>query len=149
MLRRIFDGTFSVKRISFQVRIEERKPTAREFLALSKSVGWDDDYTEERVRNHISAPAFGAVAIDEHSGQTIGSVVVITDHSNFYYVKDLFVQPDWQKRMVGTALMETVNRWIDRHAAPGSLVGLYTEESLEMFYRQFGFSPAFGMVRNV
>lgn len=130
-----------------QVRIIERKPTAAEFLLLCASVGWGKSYSEEQVNNHLAAPAFSAVAVDGHSGKTIGCVLLITDHSSFYYIKDLIVHPEWQKRKIGTALMHTITQWLDQHSIPNSLVGLYTGENLESFYRQFGFTPAFGMVR--
>jgi GNAT superfamily N-acetyltransferase/uncharacterized glyoxalase superfamily protein PhnB len=131
------------------VKIVERKPTGEEFLALSRSVGWGDDYSDERILNHLTAPAYGAVAIDEHSNKAIACVLLMTDHSSFYYVKDLIVHPDWQKRRIGTALMNTLMRWLDQHAIANGLVGLYTGENLERFYRQFGFGPAFGMIRRM
>lgn len=129
------------------VKIIERKPTPEEFVSLSKAVGWGDSYSHMQLQNHLTTPAFGAVALDEHSGKTIGCVLLITDHSSFYYIKDLIVRPDWQRRKIGTALMHTVTRWVDKHIAPNALVSLITGENLESFYRRFGFAPAFGMVR--
>ncbi len=114
---------------------------------FSNAVGWGADYSEERIQNHLAAPAYGAVAIDGQTNKTIGCVLLITDHSSFYYVKDLIVHPDWQNRRIGSELMNTLTRWLDQHAIPNGLIGLYTGENLEPFYKQFGFRSSFAMVR--
>jgi hypothetical protein len=43
--------------------------------------------------------------------------------------------------------MEKLNEWLELHAPPEALIGLYTGENLASFYRQFGFRPSFGMCR--
>ena len=57
----------------------------------------------------------------------------------------MMVHPDYQCKRVGTALMQKLNDWLEGHAAPEALVGLYTGENLAPFYRQFGFRESFGM----
>ena len=132
-----------------EVRIVERLPSAQELLALAQSVGWSDFFPMDRVDKHIAAPAFGVVAIDSSSGTTIGCALLLTDHASFYYIKDVMVRPEWQKRRIGTALMNTLMLWLERNAVPKSLVGLYTGENLEPFYKQFGFGSAFGMCKRM
>lgn len=129
------------------IKIIERKPTAEEFIALCESVGWGKSYTGDHINKHLAAPTFGAVAVDERSGKTVGCVLLLTDHSSFYYIKDLIVHPDWQRRQIGSALMAAITRWLDQHSIPNSLVGIYTGENLESFYRRFGFVPVFAMIR--
>jgi len=71
----------------------------------------------------------------------------LSDNASFYYIKDVVVHPDWQSKHVGTALMDALTARIEKNGANKSLVALITPESLATFYRQFGFAPAFAMVR--
>jgi GNAT superfamily N-acetyltransferase len=132
-----------------EIKVVERLPTAQELITLARSVGWSDFFPLDRVDKHVAAPAFGVVAIDTITGRTIGCALLLTDHASFYYIKDVIVDPAWQKRRIGTALMNALMLWLDRNAVPKSLVGLYTGENLEPFYRQFGFSNAFGMCKRM
>jgi GNAT superfamily N-acetyltransferase/uncharacterized glyoxalase superfamily protein PhnB len=129
-------------------RIIKRSPTAKEYQELVKAVGWHIK-TDALVEKVLAAVVFAAVAEDPDSGNAIGCVLLLGDHASFYYIKDMMVHPEWQSKRVGTALMETVNEWLEKNAPDHALVGLYTGENLAPFYRQFGFSPAFGMCRRM
>ncbi len=59
----------------------------------------------------------------------------------------MMVHHDYQRKHIGTALMEKLNAWIELHAPTEALIGLYTGENLAPFYRQFGFRASFGMCR--
>jgi GNAT superfamily N-acetyltransferase len=131
------------------VKIIERVPTVVELLSLKNAVGWSDSQSDDQLNKMVTAPAFGAVAVDTSTNDVVGCVLLLTDHASFYYVKDLMVRPEWQKQRIGTALMHALMRWLDQNAVPRGLVGLYTGENLEPFYRQFGFSPAFGMCKTM
>ena len=149
----VFSGHSSVRESSGQfpssVMIEERLPAPDELLALAESVGWSDNFPPDRIEQHLKAIQYGVVAVDTVTGQAVGCALLMTDHASFYYVKDVMVKPEWQKKRIGTALMNAINQWLDRNAAKGALVGLYSGENLEPFYRQFGFAKAFGMCRRV
>jgi GNAT superfamily N-acetyltransferase len=71
------------------------------------------------------------------------------DHATFYYVKDVMVHSSWQRKRVGTTLMQAINNWLEKNAADNALVGLITGEGLESFYQQFGFAQAFSMIRYI
>lgn len=128
--------------------IVERKPTVEEYLQLVTAVGWKakDIATSQKI---LEAPLFCAVAEENSTNQAVGCVLLLGDGASFYYVKDMMVQPDWQNKKIGTALMQKLNDWLDKNAAPGSLVGLYTGENLAPFYKQAGFGEAFGMYRRI
>ena len=59
------------------------------------------------------------------------------------------VDPAYQHKHVGAKLMTTLTKYIEEHAPHHALVGLYTGENLAPFYRQFGFLPAYGMIRRI
>jgi GNAT superfamily N-acetyltransferase len=130
------------------VRIIERAPDIKEFRDLTSLVGWTPP-VEDRMQTILSAAVAAVVAEDMLSGECIGCALLLGDQASFYYVKDVMVHPDWQGRRVGTALMQGLNKWLDKNGIPGAMVGLFSGETLEPFYRQFGFAPAFGMVRTI
>lgn len=131
------------------IKIVERKPTSQEFMDLKKAVGWWDPFLEESVNRQLAAPIHAVVAIDTKTNETIGCALILGDHASFYYIKDVMVKPEWQKKRIGTALMNALKDWLEANGIKKSLVGLYTSEGLEDFYKQFGFQKSFGMVRSI
>jgi len=75
--------------------------------------------------------------------------LLLGDGFSFYYVKDVVVHPDWQRKRVGSALMQELTRWLDQNAPDKAMVGLFTGENLSSFYRQAHFGSAFGMIRMI
>ena len=131
------------------VRIIMRPPTVKEYQHLASAVGWSLYSKDEIVEKLLTAPLFAVVAEDSKSSEVIGCALLLGDHASFYYVKDLIVHPDWQGKHVGTALMKGLILWLENNAADKALVGLITGENLRSFYQQFGFAPAFSMVRYI
>ena len=131
------------------VKIIERSPTVKEYQYLTSSVGWSLYSGDEVVTKLLLAPVFSVVAEDVSSNQVIGCGLVLGDNASFYYIKDLVVHPGWQAKHVGTALMKALNEWIENNGADRSLVALITGENLAAFYKNFGFTPAFTMIRYV
>lgn len=125
----------------------ERKPTVDEYRKLIKTVGWS--HREAITEKVLAGALIGFVAEDRDSGEIVGCALLLGDDASFYYVKDVIVNPAWQSKQVGTAVMKALTAWLDKNAMPNSLVGLYTGESLAPFYKQFGFKEAFGMQRRI
>jgi catechol 2,3-dioxygenase-like lactoylglutathione lyase family enzyme len=128
--------------------VTERKPTVEEFESLVNAVGWKAQ-SRERTAALLQAPLYAAVAIDDSVNKVVGCVLLLGDGVSFYYVKDMMVDPNYQSKHVGSALMHQLNLWLDANAAPDALVGLYTGENLAPFYRQFGFAESFGMCKRI
>ena len=131
------------------VRIIYRLPTVEEYQHLASAVGWSAYLDEAVVKKLLAAPLFGLIAADSESNETIGCALVLGDNASFYYIKDVIVHPAWQKKHVGSALMKELSHWLENNAANNALVGLITREGLKPFYQQFGFLPAFSMIRYV
>ncbi len=49
------------------------------------------------------------------------------------------VHPDWQGQGIGTVIMAALMGWLERHAAPGSVLGLMAAEGKASFYHRYGF----------
>ena len=131
------------------VKIIARFPTVKEYQDLTASVGWSAFSSHEVVTKLLESPVFAVVAEDEATKQTIGCGLVLSDLASFYYIKDLVVHPSWQSNHVGTAMMKELTNWIEKNGANSSLVALITGENLSLFYKRFGFTPAFAMIRYI
>ncbi|WP_206614422.1 GNAT family N-acetyltransferase [Chitinophaga barathri] len=130
------------------MRIVARKPEIAEYRSLQHSVGWNSSLDDLKVQQALAAALYAVVAEDTESGEAIGCALLLGDGQTFYYVKDVIVRKDWQNKQVGTAIMRALTDWLDHNAAKNAMVGLYTGEGLERFYKQFGFGPAYGMIRH-
>jgi GNAT superfamily N-acetyltransferase/uncharacterized glyoxalase superfamily protein PhnB len=129
------------------VRIISRIPTISEYLNLLSAVGWDKNYDHSLTEKILAAPIYGAVA--EHEGEVIGCALLLSDEASFYYVKDVMVHPNWQRKHVGSKLMKALTTWLDKNAPENAYIGLFTGEKLASFYKQFDFAPVLGMRRSV
>jgi GNAT superfamily N-acetyltransferase len=126
----------------------DRSPTVAEYQQLMKAVGWKKQGVAG-AEVILKAPLYAAVAEDNESNKTVGCVLLLGDGASFYYVKDMMVLPEYQRKHIGTMLMHRVSQWLEKNAASDAIVGLYTGQNLALFYRQFGFGPAFGMTRHI
>lgn len=129
------------------VRVAGRMLTADEYRRLADSVGWTNTQSDDVLQQKLDATLFVAVAENVQTGEAIGCALVLGDGLSFFYIKDVMVHRDWQRKQVGSAVMREVRRWLDAHAPEGALVGLFTGEGLAPFYQQTGFGKAFGMIR--
>lgn len=145
----VSDRVPSAESLPSTVRMVLRVPTAAEFRGLVSAVGWGATSNDAVVEELLSAAIFAVVAEDSATSTAVGCALLLGDHASFFYVKDVMVHPDWQGKRVGTALMQELTRWVETHAPDNALVGLYTGEDLAPFYRQFGFTRAFGMHRRI
>jgi ribosomal protein S18 acetylase RimI-like enzyme len=130
------------------LRIVERLPSVKEFQNLVSAVGWGEK-TETYTEKLLTAPIYSVVAEVITTGEAVGCVLLLGDDLSFYYIKDMMVDPKYQNKKVGSALMEALTKFIEERAPAHALVGLYTGENLMGFYRQFGFAPSFGMTRRI
>lgn len=129
------------------VRVVGRMLTTAEYRNLIESVGWKSTQSDEMLRQKLDATLFIAVAENTETDEAIGCALVLGDGLSFFYIKDVMVNREWQRKQVGSAVMREVRRWLDAHAPEGALVGLFTGEGLAPFYQQTGFGQAFGMIR--
>ncbi len=143
----IGDKKVSSEELPSTIKIIPRSPTVKEYQQLTASVGWSLYSSDEVVTKLLSAPVFAAIAEDTATNEVIGCALLLGDHASFYYIKDLVVHPDWQSKHVGTALMKELTAWLEKNGANNSLVALITGEALGPFYKPFGFTPAFCMIK--
>ena len=114
----------------------QRKPSPEEFIALLQAAGWhvpDPDAVAAALANTCFA------ACVERDGQCVGSGRVVGDGALVFYVQDLIVLPDFQRRGYGTMLMDAIMDYIHRNARPTAVIGLFSARGLEPWYARYGF----------
>jgi N-acetylglutamate synthase-like GNAT family acetyltransferase/catechol 2,3-dioxygenase-like lactoylglutathione lyase family enzyme len=131
------------------VRIIARTPSVKELNQLISSVGWSSSLDDVMKELPQSAIEFVVVAEDMITDEIIGCAFLLGDKTDFYYVKNVIVHPRWQGKRIGTELMKSLNKWLDENAPDHAFVGLHTGQNLAPFYHQFGFEPAYGMIRRI
>jgi GNAT superfamily N-acetyltransferase len=120
-----------------QYEIIEKLPTAEEYRSLRALVGWglhDVDVIERAMPNSL----YGVCAYVD--GVIVGMARVIGDGGLTYYVQDVIVHPGYQRRGIGTRIMDRVMAYIAMHAAQNSVVGLMAATGKEPFYEKYGFT---------
>ncbi len=135
--------------LSQNISIVERTPSINEYRYLASSAGWSPSANDDVIKKILAAALFAVVAKNNSTDEVIGCALLLGDDTTFYYVKDVMVHPTWQRKRVGTTLMQALNDWLEKNAADNALVGLITGEGLEPFYQQFGFAQAFSMLRYI
>ncbi|PWU01961.1 MAG: hypothetical protein C5B52_06340 [Bacteroidetes bacterium] len=129
-----------------EIRIVQRSPNHSELNKLEIAMGWEP--SDERNPQQNSTHIFSVVA-ENPNGEVVGCASLLGDNKNFFYVHNVWVDPRWQNKHIGSALMKALSDWLDQNALPNSSAWLHTNENLAPFYKQFGFSPVFGMYRQI
>ncbi|BDR60807.1 GNAT family N-acetyltransferase [Lactobacillus xylocopicola] len=108
-----------------------------QLIKLYTSVGWTA-YTQspENLSAAVANSLTVITAID--AGQLVGLIRLVGDGLSIIYVQDLLVQPTYQRRGIGTQLL---NLAINQYRSVRQKV-LLTEEAAETraFYEKCGFS---------
>lgn len=59
--------------------------------------------------------------------------------SRYYYIQDVIVLPEYQKKGIGMLLMDAVMAEINRQIPAGGYIALFSARGLEPFYARYGF----------
>ena len=99
---------------------------------------YGSDITQERLRNIFERSWETRIALWD--GEIVGGVYAFSDGELDVSIHGLATHPDFQKRGIGRALMESMVAAFEPHMA----VLLTTEPHNEDFYRKVGFRPLRG-----
>ncbi|HTE28043.1 GNAT family N-acetyltransferase [Flavitalea sp.] len=138
----------SEPRMPDNIQIASRPPSADELEKLIKSVGWGHPAGPRPATGNSAAIAHCVIAKNYDNAEVVGCAFLFSDSAGFYYIKNVIVHPEWQGKLIGTALVKNINDWFEENAPDHSTIALHTGPNLAHFYRRFGFSTAFSMQKN-
>ncbi|HEY0653596.1 MAG TPA: GNAT family N-acetyltransferase [Chryseosolibacter sp.] len=136
-------GTFPLT-----IQIADGAPSRDETRKLCEAVGWAPA-VNAAIDLQIESALYSVVAEDLETHEIVGCAFLVGDDKTIYYVKDVIVHPLWQGKGIGTAMMKKLMGWLDAYGSENATVGLFTGEHLAAFYRQFGFTQACGMYKQM
>ena len=101
-----------VPRTHSSVKIEVRTPTPQEYIKLREAVKWsklDLKTIEQGLQNSI----FSVCATYEQ--EVIGCGRVIGDGAIYFYIQDIIVTPEFQKRGIGKFIMNEIMKYLNKN----------------------------------
>ena len=116
--------------------VKFRSPTVDEFRALRRAAGWfvpEAQAVPEALKNSLAAVCV------EKDGHIIGVGRVGGDGALCFYVQDVMVLPEHQRKGYGTMIMDALMEWIHKTAKPTAVIGLFSARGMEQFYARYGF----------
>lgn len=118
------------------LEIVERAPTIEEYSELRKAVGWNT-LGQEMMEKGLCNSLYSVCAI--YKNKTIGCGRVVGDGAMYFYVQDIIVLPEFQKKGIGKSIMASIMQWLSRHVSDKSFVGLMATKGNSKFYEKWGF----------
>lgn len=117
-------------------KLIEKIPTAKELSELRILVGWGIP-NEKDLKIGLDNSLYGVCVFSEEN--IIGTARVIGDKSTCFYIQDVIVHPEHQRKGIGLSIMKKIMSYIGENACHEAIVGLMSAKGKENFYEKFGF----------
>ena len=120
------------------ITFEENTLTASQFQLIRELTG-RKPLPLLQIENALSAGLYSVLA--KHDERPVGMGRLVGDGSMYWYIQDLFIDPAYQGRGIGKAIMEYLNRHIESASMPNTTttVGLFSAIGKGGFYEKLGF----------
>jgi GNAT superfamily N-acetyltransferase len=118
-------------------QIIEKLPSSEEYLYLRQLVGWNL-LERDVVEKALPASLYCVCAVVDRT--VIGMARIIGDGGLAYYIQDVIVIPEYQRKGIGTQLMNKIMEYIRTNAYNNSVIGLMAAKGKEPFYTRYGFT---------
>ena len=119
--------------------IKHNELSAEEFILLWSSV-WDGPPSLEQTKLAMDHSLFRVSVFDDNN--IIAMARVIGDMGLCYYIKDVVVRPEYQRKGIGSILLKEILSFIDSHGISGSYIAVELAALPDKigFYEKLGFS---------
>lgn len=119
--------------------VKHNELSAEEFVYLWESV-WGQPPTLEQTKLAMDNTLFRVSVFDGE--QIVAMARVIGDKGLCYYIKDVIVLPEYQKKGIGRLLIEELLKFINENGVPDThiFVELCAMPDKIPFYEKFGFA---------
>ena len=116
--------------------IENRKIKVDEFQQMRATTGWamlEDSVVERGLEKDLHSVCVS------YNGKLIGIGRVIGDGAMYFYIQDIIVIPEYQKKGIGNLIMENIEDYIQKNTFNNSFIGLMAANGVKGFYNRYGF----------
>ncbi len=117
--------------------IEYRNPITKEYKLLRDSTNWSK-LDIKIIKKGLSKSLFSVCILHEKNITGMGRVV--GDGSIYFYIQDVIVLPEFQKKGIGKLIMGEIMKYLEKTANNNSFIGLMAAEGVSGFYRKYNFS---------
>jgi GNAT superfamily N-acetyltransferase len=100
---------------------------------------WSGGGRWTRMRWSARLPRFVYAVTARFQGEVIAFARVVGDGGLCFYIQEIVVHPDHQKRGIAETFMEHIVGFLKRNAPKRSYIGVFPRKGLEPFYRRYGF----------
>ncbi len=123
-----------------KLTIKHNELTAEEFILLWETAHWGQGPTLEQTRLAMEHTLFRVSVFD--GDQIVAMARVIGDMGLDYYLKDVIVRPEYQKKGIGRMMIHEILQFINDHGVEGTdiYVELCAMPDKIPFYEKFGFN---------
>ena len=116
----------------------KRNPTLEEYQRLCRAVGWEEgDIEPKRIEIALRNSLFSVCVILEN--KVIGCGRIIGDGGIYFYIQDIIVSPEYQRKGIGGRIMDAIMKYLTAHAPDGAFIGLMEAKGVSKFYERYGF----------
>jgi len=114
----------------------KRLPTVEEYKKLRKAVGWGRK-EPKAVKIGLNNSLFSICVI--LNNEVIGCGRIIGDGAIYFYIQDVIVLPEYQRKGIGKRIMNAIMDYFKEHVYTNSFIGLMAAEGVSKFYEKYGF----------
>lgn len=129
---------FIERMITMAYTVKHNELTAEEFVDLWASV-WSGAPSLEQTQLAMEHTLFRVSVFD--GDRIIAMARAVGDIGLCYYIKDVIVRPEYQKKGIGRILINEILKFADKNGVPGTkiFIELCAMPHVIPFYQQFGF----------
>jgi GNAT superfamily N-acetyltransferase len=113
-----------------------RVPTVEEYMDVCISSGLILPHRDV-IQHGLECSTYAVCAVD--GSAVIGFARIVGDGAIFFEIVDVGVRVEWQRRGIGSALIQNVLTWLKNNAHPSSFVSLTPNKGARPFYERLGF----------
>ena len=132
-----------------KVQLVDNTLLAEDFIRLKLATGFMNsplNQVEDALKNGL----FNVSAI--YNGKVIGMGRLIGDGAMYWYLQDIIILPEYQRKGIGKSIVNRLIEHIENTAIPNTCieVGLSAVKGKEAFYEKLGFSlGSSGMTKRI
>lgn len=119
-----------------KLSLESRTPTVAEYQTLLASVGWKPR-EPAAIERALANSDFAVCALE--NGSVVGMGRVIGDGGLHYFLSDIVVRSDRQRRGVGTRIVRHLAERLEEIPFKNTFVGVFAATGSRKFYERLGY----------